>query len=255
MKYIIITGAGSGLGKAMAELVIDEQYKVFCISRSMNYDLKERASQNKTFFLYYEQDLGNTGDIPSLIDEIFTYIDPTIVSEITLINNAGIIEPVKSMGNCTVDEITRHVEVNLTAPLVLTNEFISKSTRFHCKKNIVNISSGAAHNPYAGWTLYCSTKAGLDMSTRTISLEQSTLDFPVRILSIAPGILDTGMQERLRNVHIDNFPMKPKFEKLYEQQRLTDPVTAARRILDLVNDDSILNGSHTDLRNIKSTDQ
>jgi len=255
MRYFIITGAGSGLGESMAKLVIDEQYKVFCISRRMNYDLKERASQNRTFFWYQEQDLGNVHEIPELVDEIFTYIDPAVASEITLINNAGIVEPVKAMGNCTVAEIIDHVAINLSAPLVLANEFINKSRRFHCKKNIVNISSGAAINPYAGWTLYCSTKAGLDMSTRTIGLEQGNLDFPVRILSIAPGILDTAMQERLRKVDINDFPMKPKFEKLHEQSRLTDPDKAARIILDLVKDDSILSGSITDLRNVQSSDK
>lgn len=246
MKYFIITGVSSGLGEAIAKQVIDEQNKVFCISRRMNQKLKELASINRTSFWYYEQDLTQIKDIPGMIDEIFSYIDPTLASEITLINNAGIVEPVKAMGNSSIEEIMSNISINLTAPLALANEFIRKSRQFNCKKNIINISSGAAQHPYAGWTLYCATKAGLDMSTRTIGLEQADLDFPVRILSIAPGILNTEMQEKLRKADIIDFPMKPKFEKLYIQNKLTEPDYAAIGILKLVSDYSIANGTIID---------
>lgn len=252
MKYFIITGTSSGLGEALAKRVIEEKNKIFCISRRMNNNLKELASQNKTLLWYYEQDLSHVDSIPRLIDEIFSYIDHEVVSEITLINNAGVVEPVKFLGDCPPTDIINHITTNLTAPFLLANEFIKKSEKFQCKKNIINISSGAAHNPYAGWTLYCSAKAGLDMMTRTVNLEQKEMDYPVRVLSIAPGIVNTQMQEKLRKTGIQDFPMKHKFEKLYQENKLTDPITAAIGILKVVSDYTIYSGSIIDLRNVFS---
>jgi benzil reductase ((S)-benzoin forming) len=251
MKYFIITGASRGLGQALAKKCITDKNKVFCVSRTMNHGLRELASLYHTGFWYFEQDLTDLEKIPSLIHEIFTYIDPDKVEEITLINNAGIVEPVKPLGKCTFEEISDHITINYSAPAILSNEFIKESERFKCKKNIINISSGAAVKPYFGWTMYCSSKAALNMLTQAVGLEQSTVDFPVRILSIAPGVIDTDMQETIRNVDIKDFPMKPRFENLHEQNKLVDPDEAATQIIEVLNLDSLVNGSFNDLRDIR----
>jgi benzil reductase ((S)-benzoin forming) len=249
MKYFIITGAGSGLGEALAKQVIEEHHKVFCISRKINEKLKELASLHKTGFWYFEIDLTDSEKITSLMKEIFTYIDQDNAIEITLINNAGIVEPVKPLGTSNADEINEHIKINFTAPVILSNDFIRESERFNCKKNIVMISSGAASNPYYGWALYCSTKAALEMVTRTVALEQKDKAYPVKIFAIAPGILDTKMQEKLRNSDLSDFPMRPKFEKLFDQGKLTPPEDAASGIFEMLKVDLLPNGSITDLRN------
>lgn len=250
MKYYIITGASKGLGEALAKKVITDQHKVFCISRKMNHSLRELASMHRAGFWYFEQDLTEFDKLPSLIHEIFTFIDPQQAEEITLINNAGIVEPVKPLGKCTVKEIRDHININFTAPSILSNQFIKESSGFKCKKNIINISSGAAMKPYFGWTMYCSSKAALNMLTQAAGLEQSSVDYPVRIVSIAPGVIDTNMQDTLRNVDINDFPMKPRFTKLYEENKLVDPNEAAVQIIETLSVDSIVNGSFNDLRDI-----
>lgn len=250
MKYFIITGASRGLGQALAKKCITDKNKVFCISRKMNDKLRELASLHHTGFWYFEQDLTDLKKIPALIHEIFTFIDPVKADEITLINNAGVVEPVKPLGKCSFEEISDHIAINYSAPAILSNEFIKESERFKCKKNIINISSGAAVKPYVGWTMYSSSKAALNMLTQTAGLEQSSVDFPVRILSIAPGVIDTDMQETIRRVDIKDFPMKPRFESLHEQKKLVDPDEAAAQIIDILNVDSLVNGSFNDLRDI-----
>lgn len=248
MKYYIITGTSSGLGEALAIKTIEAQHKLFCISRHVNEGLKQKANELRTGLWYYEQDLTRLELIPQLMQEIFSYINPSVVTEITLINNAGVVEPVKALGDCEVSEIAGHVNLNLGAAIVLINEFIKQSKSLQCKKHIINISSGAASNPYAGWSLYCSTKAGIDMITRTVALEQQENEFPVKILSIAPGIVDTPMQEKVRNANIEDFPMQPKFKNLHQEGKLTPPLEAATNILEMVAEMNLPNGSITDLR-------
>ena len=65
-------------------------------------------------------------------------------------------------------------------------------------KRILNISSGAGRNPYEGWGAYCTTKAGLDHFSRVVAMEQANEQYPVEIVSIAPGIIDTDMQATIR---------------------------------------------------------
>lgn len=248
MKYIIVTGASSGLGAEFARLAIEEGRKVFCISRNVNSELKELAEINKTGFWYFEQDLTFVENIPSMMTELFSFIDVNSATQLVLINNAGIIEPVKPLSKCTVAEISNHLQINLVAPFVLTSRFIAESEKFECKKSIINITSGASYNPYYGWSLYCSSKAGLDMMTRTCGLEQATEKNPVSTVSIAPGVLDTPMQAIVRDTDKDNFPMQPKFEKLYNDNKLTPPREAAAKILQMIDEENFTSGSVIDLR-------
>lgn len=249
MKYFIITGTSSGLGEALAEQVILQNHKVFCIARRMNDRLKELATEKRNGFWYFEQDLSNITEIPQLVNQIFSFIDPEVVEEINLINNAGVVAPVGPLGKLDAQGIEQHISINLTAPLALTNEFIRAAEHFTCRKNVVNITSGAAQHPYHGWSLYCSSKAGIDMLTQVTALEQQNSDYPVRVLAIAPGVVNTPMQGYIRQVNAEDFPMKPKFETLHEQGKLTEPSEAAINILSFIESEKPASGAITDLRN------
>jgi NADP-dependent 3-hydroxy acid dehydrogenase YdfG len=72
------------------------------------------------------------------------------------------------------------------------------------------------------------------MFTRTTSLEQKNMPHPVRILSVLPGVVDTGMQNKLRNSDAADFPMKPWFEQLYQENLLSRPNDVAEKIISLI---------------------
>ena len=82
------------------------------------------------------------------------------------------------------------------------------------KKKILNISSGAAVNPYESWSLYCTSKAGVDMMTKVLSKEQKRLKKGVKIVSIYPGIVDTDMQEKARNTPKEKENKKNEFKNI-----------------------------------------
>lgn len=88
------------------------------------------------------------------------------------------------------------------------------------------------------------------MLTRSVGIEQSEINSPVNIISVAPGVVDTGMQEKIRNIDPALFPMKDKFVKLHEEQRLVSPEDAAKGIFQLLESGNIINGQITDLRKI-----
>jgi len=250
MNYYIVTGTSSGIGEAIAKKLIHRKEKVFCISRQINESLKALATKNHSGLWYYETDLTQTGKIPGILKEIFSFIDEGEVANVVLINNAGTLEPLGKSGSFNPGLIENHFKTNVIAPAILINEFIRLSERLNAKKTIVNISSGAASTPYAGWSNYCAAKSALDMLTRTIGEEQKSKENPVRIFSVAPGIVDTKMQETIRNTNEEQFPMREKFEKLFTENRLSKPDDVADKIISLLFSDFPLTGDVADLRNL-----
>ncbi len=250
MKYFIITGTSSGLGESLAKVAIEEKNKVFCISRSMNNDLNELSKKLKSEFWYFGNDLTFVEKIPALVKEIFSYVDMNASHDLILINNAGTGDPVKPLAKCEADEISNQIQLNLVAPLVLSAEFLRNAKYYKGRKFIINITSGAAVNPYYGWSLYCSSKAGLDMMTRVVALEQVDVLNPAVVFSVAPGVLNTPMQSKLRTVDPADFPLKSKFLKLHEDNMLTPPSEAAEKILQLTDQGAVTSGSIIDLRKL-----
>jgi benzil reductase ((S)-benzoin forming) len=250
MNYYIITGTSSGIGEAIAKKLILEGHSIFCISRKLNEALTDLASSVQSNIWYFEADLGNTGGIPGLMDEIFSLMEFQHISAIALINNAGTLDPVAMAGNYDAEELAQQIKVNLLAPMLITDCFIRHTSSLKVTKSVINIGSGAATSPYAGWGPYCSSKAGLEMFTRTTSLEQKSKPHPVRIISVLPGVVDTGMQNKLRNSDAEDFPMKPRFEQLYQENLLSRPQEVADKIIRLIFDQLPGESEIIDLRKI-----
>lgn len=250
MHYYIITGTSSGIGEAIAMQLLEKESKVFCISRSNNKQLIDYARENDRWLRYITADLTETEKLPDILSEIFTDIASTDVSTLTLINNAGVLEPVGFSGTLDNHKTEAHFKTNLLAPAILINTFIELSSTFEIPRTIVNISSGAAINPYAGWSNYCASKAALDMLTSAVGLEQQNQPNPVRIFSIAPGIVDTKMQKTIRSKRKEQFPLKEKFDQLYLENKLSKPGIVAKKIISLLSSDLPVSGEIADLRNL-----
>jgi len=96
---------------------------------------------------------------------------------------------------------------------------------------VLNISSGAAHTAYAGWSMYCATKAALDHFTRCVALEQAGLPNGAKVVALAPGMIDTTMQATVRSAGPDAFAESARFIALKESGQLPSPGDAAGRVL------------------------
>jgi benzil reductase ((S)-benzoin forming) len=167
-------------------------------------------------------------------------------SQALLINNAGRLLPVGMTGQLNTQEILHSITVNVGAVLALTNAFVA-ATQGCADRRIAQISSGAARSPYAGWSIYCASKSALDHHARCLALEGHT---GLRIESLAPGIIDTDMQSQVRATTIEQFPMRPKFDKLKSDGALASPASVAKKILEHLQSDGF--GQHlcSDLRQL-----
>jgi benzil reductase ((S)-benzoin forming) len=155
--------------------------------------------------------------------------------QIVLINNAGSIMEIKRAGQLKDSTIEDSMNVNLTSPCVLVNKFIKTYGDFHGKKIIINVSSGAGRHPVDAWSSYCAAKAGIDMFSQTVAEEQKITGGDFKIFSVAPGVVDTKMQETLRNTSKEDFSRVKDFIQYKKKGTLATPEYVAsvyKKIID-----------------------
>lgn len=212
---IVITGASRGLGAGMARTYLERGHKVAACSRSPPpADLDN--SPDKEGQLYYQSnvDVCDPDAVKDFLKKTAEKLGPIDV----WINNAGILDPIKPIRDTNFADFEKNVQVNLMGTFHATKEFINYSRSRAGGKpvtsTLVNISSGAAVKGYAGWGAYCSSKGAVDRLTECALVEEesdanSKLCF--RAYSIAPGIIDTEMQAKIRQTPKSDFPMVDKF--------------------------------------------
>lgn len=223
MDVFIITGASKGIGYELAKQLQDKGKRVIGLARTASNHIEH----------FVQVDLLETSKLEKVMDTIIdeNYLEGT---SFTLINNAGIVDPIGIAGSISSKELEKALAINLTAPMIVTNRFIAKLKDFEGDKRVVNISSGAGRNPYEGWGVYCTTKAGLDHYSRVVAIEQEAAQYPVEIVSIAPGIIDTGMQEKIRESEAEAFPLLDKFIAYKEEGYLSSAEMTARKLIHFI---------------------
>lgn len=219
---------------AIARKLIGPGHSLICISRHKNTKLIAEAADAGCKLEYIEFDLSITEHIDALAARLFAKISKSEVTGLYLINNAGTLQPIGPIHKTNGEAIDQSIKVNTIAPMILTANFISWSQSLDIDKRILNISSGAGRNPYYGWSTYCAAKAGLDHFTRCVALEQSELEYGVKLASVRPGVIDTEMQEQIRASNEEDFKELQRFIQLKESGELLSPEAAADRMLELL---------------------
>lgn len=248
MEYAIITGTSKGLGEAVASELLNRNVHLFCISRHENRNLIEQAGEKNSPLDYFTYDLTKSQGIENLVGEIVDRINPFAVTDILLVNNAGVVTPVGPTERNRGSDIINSLNVNIIAPCILTSQFIRQTDSFGCRRSVVNISSGAGSKPYYGWSTYCSSKAAIDMYTKVVALEQADRNNPVNIFSFRPGVVDTDMQVLIRGTSAEDFPSINRFKALKEEGRLLQPESVAQRMIHLLSSGRLESGGIYDLR-------
>jgi NAD(P)-dependent dehydrogenase (short-subunit alcohol dehydrogenase family) len=135
----------------------------------------------------------------------------------------------------------------LTAVAVLALLGILRRRYHTVRRELVQLSSGAARTAYPGWSSYGAAKAAVDQWVRSVGEEQQRRG-GVRVLSIAPGVVATGMQELIRTTDERDLPNVARFHELHDQGQLEDPDDVAVRLWRLLDEDDDASGSVLDLR-------
>lgn len=224
----IITGASSGLGAALSCQLLSEETLVFVLSRTENKEIQQLAHELKANYQFIAADLTQVERIEATLREIVASIDSSRVETITLVNNAATVNPIKPIQACSPNEIVSSIQLNLTAPILLSSCLLKETEKWVAKRAIVNISSGSGQYPASSMSMYCSSKAALNMFTKCVAMEQNEVSNPVHVLTIDPGMMNTSMQQTARE---SDFELSAYFRKQNEEGNLAEPEEVARNIL------------------------
>lgn len=213
---VLITGAGTGIGRALAIHAANAGNQVLGIGRRIAplEETKDKAGANMQVI---------SADITKATDRDKIKAAFSQASLQFLVHNAAVLEPVAKLEDINAADWHHHLDINLHAPLFLTQTLLP---HFTSPARILSISSGAAHSAYPGWTAYCTGKAALAMLTNCMDVELKARG--IRAGNAAPGVVDTPMQGQVRESDPNAFPNLQRFLDLKANDQLTDPAETAR---------------------------
>ena len=242
MNLAIVTGTTNGIGAALRDvLAADANTLLITLSR---------APTSATLPYNVHLDLSDIAAIEPAFAAITARIGEQHFDSALLINNAGIVLPVGAFDQIGAADTAKNLIVNVAAPMILSRLFAVATRHLATQRLIVNISSGAAKRAIAGWSAYCAAKAALEMATRVAALEASANDPALSICSLAPGVVDTGMQSIVRSISEKDFPDVARFKAMKADGVLRDAHDVAREIIALIAGGKLTNGGNFDIREL-----
>ncbi|MGH9223124.1 MAG: SDR family NAD(P)-dependent oxidoreductase [Acidimicrobiales bacterium] len=234
-SLIWISGASSGIGQALACTVPFDGARIIGINR--------RPAEGTE---HVEADLADPASWPAVGESFRKELKSFKGDKVVFIHAAGTLDPIGFAADVDSDAYRTNVVLNSAAPQVLGQLFLAAAKDVKADRHLVMLTSGAANSVYQGWTSYGAGKAAVDQWVRDAGAEQDERG-GVRVVSIAPGTVDTGMQAQLRETTPDQFPSRQKFVDLHANNNLTPPEDVARDIWRLLDGD-LDNGAVVDLR-------
>ena len=225
MIKAILTGHSKGLGLGIAQSLLARGYPVLGLSRSIHAELQK---QFPTLLQQLPVDLAEHAALQELLVGEALPEFMANATQLLLINNAGLVSPIGPLSVQPASDISRSMQLNVTTPLVLSAH-ITQLLKVDQQLRVLHVSSGAGRSAYPGWSVYCASKAALDMHAQATQLDKLE---QVRICSLAPGVIDTDMQAQIRDTDEALFPNKKRFEELKSTQQLSSPKQTGERLVD-----------------------
>lgn len=224
----IVTGASKGMGRAMAEQLLQQSGNHLLLMARSPIELQ---AQEGTQLEQWSCDLTQAEQVAERLQQWLQALRPEDFASATLINNAAQIPPIAPLSDTNPAALVQALRVGLEAPMLLTQAFLQALAAWTCSKKVLNISSGLGRRPMASQATYCAVKAGLDNFSQSLALEEMHKPHGARVCSLAPGVVDTAMQEQLRTAAAELFPDAGRFVNLHRQGLLTSPQDAAAQVL------------------------
>jgi NAD(P)-dependent dehydrogenase (short-subunit alcohol dehydrogenase family) len=213
---IIITGTSRGIGKALARKYVENNNSVFGISRNTSKELIKYDNYN-----HLSIDLGDDKDLK----ESFKNFIGEGQSFDLVILNAGILPEINDMINTYMEELKKVMQVNLWANKYIIDALFVLN---HKVNQIVAISSGAAVSGSRGWNAYAISKAALNSMISLYSKEIPETHFS----AIAPGVIDTYMQEYIYNLPEEHhYPIIQRLREMRDRNEMYTPEEAAKNLI------------------------
>ncbi|MCH1627791.1 SDR family oxidoreductase [Ferdinandcohnia quinoae] len=210
---VLITGGASGIGLALTQQFLNNENQVIVVGR--NECKLSEVSQRHPNVKVFACDISKDDEVDVLVSEL-TEKHPNLN---VIVNNAGIQHNYSFLDNVsenTVGKVKNEIDINLVAPILLTTKLLPLLYK-HDQAAIVNVSSGLGLIPKKSAPVYCATKAGLHLFSKSLryQLEQS----PIKVFEIIPALVDTEMTKGRGRGKISPEALAEEFWKAFRRDQ------------------------------------
>jgi NAD(P)-dependent dehydrogenase (short-subunit alcohol dehydrogenase family) len=198
-KVVAITGAGSGIGRALALAFTHAGARV------AGFDLRQQTMEETASLvrtaggqcLAVQGDVSNPEHAQAFLEQILAEYGAIDV----LVNNAGIIQPFVPFAKLTMPQIERVFRVNWFGLVNMTHAFLPKLIARE-QASLVNVSSMGGYCPVPGQGIYCASKAAVKLFSESLALELRGTG--VKVTTILPGAVRTNIAENAPDISAED---------------------------------------------------
>jgi 3-oxoacyl-[acyl-carrier protein] reductase len=222
MANVIVTGGSRGIGLAIVQALVRDDYTLIAIARQETRELAAAREQASDSIYFVPFDLSEIGKIHELVRGLRERFGPIY----GLVNNVGLgTEGI--LATMPQPSIENLVQLNVVAPLVLT-KYVVRSMMNEGAGRIINISSIVANTGYNGLSVYAATKAAMIGFTKSLAREVGRLGITVN--AVAPGFLETELTATMSD------EQRQRVARRSALQRLADVHDVAEAVAFLLSD-------------------
>lgn len=224
-KSIVVTGASSGMGKAIVERFVKEGAFVVAVARRKERldALKESLAQEKGQVLVFQGDVSKKEDNEKMIELAVQHFGKLDV----LVNNAGIMDDMSGIGDATDEKYEQVMKVNVYGPMCAMRKAVSVFKE-QGHGNIINVASVGGMRTAAG-AIYCASKAALLAMTRNTAFMY--IPDHIRCNAIAPGGIQTEIANSMGMPNPSGYARVQKVLAAAPQPRVPEDIAAAALFL------------------------
>jgi benzil reductase ((S)-benzoin forming) len=226
--FFLITGTSKGIGEAIARKILGKGHTVLGVSRTRPENLESPKYHHLAF------DLTDPSRMSDIMDQVGVLMAGQKFDFICLVNNASATEPIGPIEKCPPARIASHVTIGLLAPMMLTSLFMGKFQSHAARKKVIFISSGLGSRAMPHTSAYCTAKAGINMFTQCLGLEQKDRANGFEVNAIGPGMVDTSMQQAMRSKTSDEFSAADFFRQAHADGKLQNADNVAAKIYTII---------------------
>ncbi|MBS1842812.1 MAG: glucose 1-dehydrogenase [Actinobacteria bacterium] len=231
-RVVVVTGGGSGMGRAMVQEFVAQGDRVAAVGRTrekVEATVAELDDPGRA--LAIEADVSDPEAVARCVGAVLDWSGRIDV----LCNNAGIIDSYRPAHEVPLEEWDENIAVNLTGPFLMARavlpDMLSRSAGV-----IINVASTASFSAATGGTAYTAAKHGVLGLTRQLTFDYGKLG--IRVNAICPGATLTGLAEAMLADQGDDVPDVEEELRRFPAGRWCEPREIARLATYLASDDA-----------------
>lgn len=233
-QVAVVTGASRGLGGEIAVAMAEEGATVVIMARTVGAleQVASRIEAKGGRCLPVAGDVSSEKDVQGMVD-----LAKTLKRIDILVNNAAIIGPANFLADTDFDAWRKTIDINLNGAFYCSRAIVPIMAEQN-RGRIINIISGLGQMPFPRFSAYAASKAGLIQLTRSLASELN--EYNIRVNAIDPGVMDTSMQEQIRNFgpSLVGQEVHRRFTEYKKQDALRDPAEVAELAVYLASADA-----------------